>query len=655
MRDAKDAVDDAKLEIAIAEKEKEISAIEDLIDVQEKIIDQKEDQIELIQKEIDALNDQKEIIQEMQEASNEYYEKLIKQQEKYYDSLIRNAEMQKSKWEELAAIQEIAEAYSAVEQVFGELGYSVEDVLNGSAGAFEDFKAKFIELTSSLNPNESFTEGLKYALGVEDGTFDTFIGKTEEAGQGLDNLSSKGDNLSTVSDGMDTISTSATTLATNTEGLDENLSGITDSLTNLPTSENLNGWVDGFGELAKAIEGVAEALGIAEEDSVNSLVEALNSISAVSLGSEEEGIIGQFNVLKKAVDGVTASISGCTSGGSEGDASNSKSSSMSAGATDGGGEDNLIGSIENMGTKTAETLGENSDAENGVIGKFNALKQAVTNVTTALGTSEEETDPPSLINALQKQYETAGAILPEEKSLFEELLAIIEACVTALDKMVTTMMTMPEISASSGKNSLFSFLHANGTVGKAFAKGTGKYKGLAHDEKLAVRSEYGQPETTIYPDGTVELTTEPTASSLPKDTVILNEEQTNKMLNNKGTVLGKAHANGTIDVPVNLPSYLRPLQEGDKMYDLIKKLETNNELIQSKIIPPVNSIQKNIDMVTRNISNVNNIKNTNNIPTINVNNPKFECTGVTGEQVLHQIEGQFQGIFLNAYQKAMRH
>ena len=88
--------------------------------------------------------------------------------------------------------------------------------------------------------------------------------------------------------------------------------------------------------------------------------------------------------------------------------------------------------------------------------------------------------------------------------------------------------------------------HAEGTVGKAYAKGTGGYKGLPHDEKNALRSEYGQKELTVYPDGKAEITTEPTMGALPKGTVIFNEEQTEQIMQNKGEVVGNAYAKGTL-------------------------------------------------------------------------------------------------------------
>lgn len=134
-REAKENVDDAKREIQIAAIEKEI----DLLNEQK----------DIIQEQIDLLDKQAEEIEK-------YYEKMISETEKYYDSLIKSMEKQKSKWEELADIKDIADAYSDVKQVFGELGYTVEDVLNGNEAAFEDFRAKYIGLMNDMNSNSSF-------------------------------------------------------------------------------------------------------------------------------------------------------------------------------------------------------------------------------------------------------------------------------------------------------------------------------------------------------------------------------------------------------------------------------------------------------------------------------------------------------------------
>lgn len=135
IRDARENVADAEREIKIAELEKQKKYYEDINDE--------------IDKQIDALND-------LIDKSNEYYDSQISSMEKYYDSLIKSMEKQKSKWEELADIKDIANAYSAVQQVFGELGYTVEDVLNGNEAAFEDFKTKYIGLMNDMNSNSWF-------------------------------------------------------------------------------------------------------------------------------------------------------------------------------------------------------------------------------------------------------------------------------------------------------------------------------------------------------------------------------------------------------------------------------------------------------------------------------------------------------------------
>jgi hypothetical protein len=48
-------------------------------------------------------------------------------------------------------------------------------------------------------------------------------------------------------------------------------------------------------------------------------------------------------------------------------------------------------------------------------------------------------------------------------------------------------------------------------------------------------------------------------------------------------------------------------------------------------------------------------RNTTNIaPVININDTKFEVSGVTGEEVTRQISDTFSGIISNAYQRAMK-
>ena len=112
---------------------------------------------------------------------------------------------------------------------------------------------------------------------------------------------------------------------------------------------------------------------------------------------------------------------------------------------------------------------------------------------------------------------------------------------------IKTNFKMPSLDFGGGStsgNSVSGNTNAKGTVGNAFASGS--YNGLPSNEKNALRSEYGQPELAVYPNGTYEITDTPTISDLPKGTVIFNGEQTKRILE------GKAHADGTVGKAFNV-------------------------------------------------------------------------------------------------------
>lgn len=222
--------------------------------------------------------------------------------------------------------------------------------------------------------------------------------------------------------------------------------------------------------------------------------------------------------------------------------------------------------------------------------------------------------------------------------------------------MASTIETMPAIS---GGGISVGVGHAEGTVGKAFANGTGKYKGLSHAEKNAVRSEYGQPELTVYPNGVAELTTEPTMSDLPKGTEIFNEEQTRRIMNNKGKVVGKAFASGTIQNPdgsIILPdgSVCSPLPDDHPINVFFRDWEKKHMDFNESMMTPMHSIQDNISEMARNINNISTKNNQNQqvvIGDINVN-----CPGVTSQEVARQISSalhrEIGGIALEALQES---
>ncbi|MDE6974108.1 MAG: hypothetical protein K2P38_13620, partial [Lachnospiraceae bacterium] len=496
-------------------------------------IDAIEREIDLLENKKDLLNEQIDLLDEQADNINKYYDSQIKSlekqkesTEKYFESLINSIENSKSKYQELLDIVDKAELSGKLKQ----LGIDEEALLNGSEEEFEKLKNAYLDVVFQVNEgNEEMLSSLRELSGYE-GTAPAVLTDTSEklddmntkldgSTESMDKLSSS---ATTASEGASSIAASMGELGTNTEGISDDLTSINDALNGLPEADKLADLAAKFTNLGRAIQTVADALGIGEEGAVSTLVSALNEISTISLdggsGGEEGaegsggGIISQFNNLKTAVEDVTNAISGGgSSGGQEGDASGSSSPSMSSGA-DGEGAGGLIGAIEKIQPATDEALGggggdgEESEGEgSGAIPQFRELKTAVDEVTAAIGTADskegektggEGAESTTLIGALRAQYETASETIPETKSLFEELLEVIMSCVGALNNMVSLMGSMADAGGGLGGSAINIKPNAKGTAGNAFAKGTGSYKGLADREKNALVSEYGQPEMT---------------------------------------------------------------------------------------------------------------------------------------------------------------
>lgn len=429
IRDARQEVEDAKLEIEIANKEKQIDLIEKEID--------------LLEEQKDSINDQIDVLDEQIEKINKYYDATIKNTEKYWDSLIQGLEDQKARWEELADMEKVAEAYASIQKVFGELGYTVEDVLNGDAQAFEDFKNKYLEILNMEHNDPNFTDGLVYASGVAKESLGDIIDKTQETTDTLGTLGDSADNVDNVAGSMSDLSSSATDastnvnevsdgmkdIKTNTEGIDSNISGIVEALNSIPDSEGFSGWITAFNDLAEAIKNVSAALGVGTEGSVGGLIEALTTLSTFSIGDEEEGIVAQFNALKQAVDEVTAAIAGGGGGGAGKGSGGTGGEGGAGGGESSEGSGGLVGAIESMKQAVDTALGGGggedsegggsgeSEGGSGAIGQFEQLKTAVDEVSSAIGGGDSDggygssEDTENLIGAINDLGETTTEIL----------------------------------------------------------------------------------------------------------------------------------------------------------------------------------------------------------------------------------------------------
>lgn len=698
IREAKQNVEDKKLEIEIANKEKQIS---------------------LIEKEINLLEEQKDSIDEQIDQINEYYDNLIEQTEKsfdemikntekYWDELIKGLENYKSRWEELAELEENAKLMATLK----ELGIETEDILGMSEEAFSKFRDEYVGILADIySGNDTMTNALADSLGTTTDKLGSYIDSTQGY---IDSLSGSADVLQPVADalngtaeGMDKLGTSASTastntskiasdmstLNTNTTGLSDELDGISKALSNMPEASKFEGISKAFSELAKSIGEVSKVLGVGTEGTVGGLLQALTDISEISLGGEDgqgTGIISQFNNLKTAVEGVSSAISGGGSTGASDGTSTSSSPSMSAGATE-GNTGGLTGAIDTLKSKSDTAIGskgsddskKESSSGDTVIGSFEQLKGAVDDVSNAIGLSEDADTPTEGVNAdgstltgaIVGLGETTKTVLGSKEDTgkeagvigkFQEFTDVIGEANTYFSEMLASLQTLSsqewEVKVTvtgngamlfesnalftGGGNGIKPDLEYKGTVGNAFAKG---YPGLEKREKNALRSEFGQPELTVYPDGRYEITTTPTMSDLPKGTVIFNEEQTNRILSNSGSI-GKAYADGNVgNTPIiSIPDTFVLGRDG---FEGMAGINLFNDFINS-VATPMTSIDKNVDNISKNISNVNN----NRTQSFSVGDITVHCTGITSADVAKEVgtalQKEFSGMALKAYQKA---
>lgn len=175
----------------------------------------------------------------------------------------------------------------------------------------------------------------------------------------------------------------------------------------------------------------------------------------------------------------------------------------------------------------------------------------------------------------------------------------------------------------------------NAKYGKVFAGGT---IGLPKAEKNALVSEYGQTEMTVLPNGKTIVTDTPTMMDLPRDTVIYNEEETKKIMDNKVDFSGNSYASGTDSNSV-------PYQPTGVMADLMDfcKQDVKNLMKDIRGYAKVTTyeMQKQInDGIMERVNNVSNITTNNN----NVQQPVTVQIGDIHLAGVQNVDGLAQGI-----------
>ena len=384
IRDARNAVDEAEDNIKIAEIEKEIEALEDEL-----------------------------------KAVEEYYDDLIKKTEEMFDAQISQLEKLIAKWAELAAIKELAEAWEAIGMTAEDLGYTIEDLLNGNEHAFEDFKARYLGILSDMNAGSEYyqqglevfgntsisqmdhiTDSFQTAVNTMSSTlsnadFSTIATGLEEAGATIiDNAEKIGvDVTAGIGKGMGeetaSLTEGATLVGDNTEdALRTSLQTHSASERTKPIGKDVvdgvrDGMIENAGDVQEGADAVGAAVETALNDSFANIGESVDTLNNLNIDTENiSAAAAAFNELGSAIQSASDALSGGGIGGGEADATGGATAGMATEAMGGAGG-GIVSAISSIKTATDEALG-GGDSEEGAIGAFTKLGETIMADTTAI-------------------------------------------------------------------------------------------------------------------------------------------------------------------------------------------------------------------------------------------------------------------------------
>ena len=651
IRDAKQEVEDAKLEIDISKIEKEI--------------DRLEEEKDLLQERIDLLDKEAEQV-------NQYYDQLIAQTEKHYDAMVKGLEDYKSQFEALTDLLENAQ----LEASLSELGINVDALLSGSQEEFEKLKTAYIGILADMSRgNDGVLEQLSRLSGISTESI-SYLNATKGAFEDLGAVTLEGleESIGGIGESASTLSTSAGEASAAAGNIQESVSNMSQSIAPLNTelgnlktligeliallnditfpeigeegyAQKLMDMAQAFGEIASKCEGFKNI----DFSSIIGSASAPSTDGAAMPGGEGmegaagTGFLGLASAISEAVSSIDEQMGKLKTALDSGN-------SYFTGQIDVINE-KYIPAWENLRTRLAEIIGvEGGDSED----KEGRGKQEAGSTD---GGSASGGKPGSIIDIMQTGGDAVDAKLEDPwlkafndfatdgdnsiQTICDKIIDLVtkmaeiiqkkcEAAASALHSLAKTAES--SLSAAGGSvsgntvsgNPIVVSPHAKGTASHAFAEGTGKYKGLAHDEKYALRSEYGQPELTVYPDGTAELTTEPVLGSLPKGTVIFNEEQTKHIMNNKGEELGNTHVEDT--VVTRDGRVLLPITPDNELYRIQQKFEAYFKENKGAFIDPAAAMFKATESMDRVIE------------TISHNNTMHQTMVTIGDIHLHEVQ-----------------
>lgn len=344
----------------------------------------------------------------------------------------------------------------------------------------------------------------------------------------------------------------------------------------------------------------SEGKGKGESGGGNSLTGAIKEMGDTAqevIGepdAEGDGtVIGEFGSMETAVNDVRDAIG--TEGSESGEGGNS------GGETD----DTLVGSIEYLGDKTEEEMGE-PDGD-GIIGKFNEFKGVIeeaANHVKSISEGLDEIDGKEVECTIHVNIETSGG------------------------------------TGFTGSAQVLGSMNLNSATYIAQYKGNAHYEGTAEvtgdwgvkEGGTTLVGELGQ-ELVVFPNGRFKTVGDNGAEfvDIPANSIVFNHLQTKELLS-KGNIVGRgralasgtALANGTANksddgiwTTLADGTKVRELQPGDRMYDMMQKFDAYFKSMDGnleKLVP--NSVydhQRQMEDMAKQITNNSIVNNTRNV------------------------------------------
>ena len=334
----------------------------------------------------------------------------------------------------------------------------------------------------------------------------------------------------------------------------------------------------------------------------NSLTGAIKSMGETAkevIGepdAEGDGtVIGEFGSMETAVNDVRDAIGTEGSAGGEG----GKSGSGGKGESD----DTLVGSIEYLGDKTDEEMGESGG--DGIIGRFEEFRDVIGEADAHVKSISEgldDIDGKEVSCTIHVNIETSGG---------------------------TGFTGSAQVLGSMNLNSA---TYNAQYQGKAHYEGTAEVTGDWGVKKggTTLVGELGQ-ELIVFPNGRFKTVGDNGAEfvDIPANSIVFNHLQTKELLS-KGNIVGRgralasgtALANGTsnnaddsIWTTLADGSRIRDLQPGDKMYDMVQKFDAYFKSIDGNLekLVPNSFYERNREMnqLADQISYVSSVVNNN--------------------------------------------